>query len=77
MTTPSIGVAVIGAAMAGRAHANGYRSAPTVFGEGLPDVRLVAIAETAHRTVRHRHRPPLRLRAGRDELAGHRRGSGR
>ena len=45
MTTPSIGVAVIGAGMAGRAHASGYRSAPTVFGEGLPDVRLVAIAD--------------------------------
>jgi predicted dehydrogenase len=41
----SIGVAVIGAGMAGRAHAAGYRSAPTVYGEGLPDVRLVAIAD--------------------------------
>jgi predicted dehydrogenase len=38
----SIGVAVIGAGMAGRAHASGYRSAPAVFGAGLPDVRLVA-----------------------------------
>ena len=27
----SIGVAVIGAGMAGRAHAHGYRSAQTVF----------------------------------------------
>jgi predicted dehydrogenase len=42
---PSIGVAVIGAGMAGRAHASGYRSAPTVFLAGLPDVRLVAIAD--------------------------------
>ena len=33
MSTSSIGVAVIGAGMAGRAHASGYRSAPTVFGE--------------------------------------------
>jgi predicted dehydrogenase len=41
----SIGVAVIGAGMAGRAHASGYRSAPTVFGTDLPDVRLVAIAD--------------------------------
>ncbi|WP_460340300.1 Gfo/Idh/MocA family protein [Actinoallomurus acanthiterrae] len=41
----SIGVAVIGAGMAGRAHAQGYRSASTVFGAGLPDVRLVAIAD--------------------------------
>ena len=45
MSTASIGVAVIGAGMAGRAHANGYRSAPTVFGGGLPPVRLVAIAD--------------------------------
>jgi predicted dehydrogenase len=45
MTKPSIGVAVIGAGMAGRAHASGYRSAPAVFGPGLPDVRLVAVAD--------------------------------
>jgi predicted dehydrogenase len=38
-------VAVIGAGMAGRAHANGYRAASTVFGPGLPEVRLVAIAD--------------------------------
>ena len=31
----SIGVAVIGAGMAGRAHAHGYRSAGTVFSEAL------------------------------------------
>ena len=43
--TSSIGVAVIGAGMAGRAHANGYRAASTVFGTDLPDVRLVAIAD--------------------------------
>jgi predicted dehydrogenase len=40
----SIGVAVIGAGMAGRAHANGYRSASTVFDPELPP-RLVAIAD--------------------------------
>lgn len=34
-----IGVAVIGAGMAGRAHAHGYRSAGTVFSAGLPLVR--------------------------------------
>jgi predicted dehydrogenase len=45
MGTSSIGVAVIGAGMAGRAHANGYRSAATVFESDLPDVRLVAIAD--------------------------------
>ncbi len=45
MSESSIGVAVVGAGMAGRAHASGYRAAPTVFGSGLPDVRLVAIAD--------------------------------
>jgi predicted dehydrogenase len=48
MGSASIGVAVIGAGMAGRAHASGYRSAPGVFGGDLPQVRLVAIAD-AHR----------------------------
>jgi predicted dehydrogenase len=42
---PSIGVAVIGAGMAGRAHAAGYRSATTLYDDALPDVRLVAIAD--------------------------------
>jgi len=41
----SIGVAVIGAGMAGRAHAAGYRAATTVYEAGLPEVRLVAIAD--------------------------------
>jgi len=45
MSKPSIGVAVIGAGMAGRAHASGYRSAPTVFGTDLPETRLVAICD--------------------------------
>jgi len=45
VTDSSIGVAVIGAGMAGRAHASGYRSATTVYDEGLPEVRLVAIAD--------------------------------
>jgi predicted dehydrogenase len=45
MTGSSIGVAVVGAGMAGRAHAAGYRSAGTVFDTDLPDVRLVAIAD--------------------------------
>ncbi len=43
--SPDIGVAVIGAGMAGRAHAHGYRSAGTVFSAGLPPVRLVSIAD--------------------------------
>jgi len=43
--TDSIGVAVIGADMAGRSHAHAYRTAQTVFGTDAPPVRLVAIAE--------------------------------
>ena len=45
MSRKTIGVAVIGAGMAGRAHASGYRSAPALYGDGLPEVRLVAIAD--------------------------------
>jgi predicted dehydrogenase len=45
VTGASIGVAVIGAGMAGRAHASGYRTASTLYGEGLPEVRLVAVAD--------------------------------
>jgi predicted dehydrogenase len=45
MTRSSIGVAVIGAGMAGRAHASGYRTATTLYGEGLPEVELVAVAD--------------------------------
>ncbi|GAA3705601.1 Gfo/Idh/MocA family protein [Gordonia hankookensis] len=50
MTEKSIGVAVIGGGMAGRAHAAGYRMASTLFGTDRPDVRLVAIAD-ANRAV--------------------------
>jgi predicted dehydrogenase len=45
VTNSSIGVAVIGAGMAGRAHAAGYRTASTLYDEGLPEVRLVAVAD--------------------------------
>ena len=45
MSQRSIGVAVVGAGMAGRAHAAGYRNAPTLYGPQLPDVRLVAVAD--------------------------------
>jgi predicted dehydrogenase len=45
VTAPSIGVAVIGAGMAGRSHAFGYRVATTTFDDRLPAVRLVAIAD--------------------------------
>src|SRR5262245_27804121 len=40
-----IRVAVIGAGMAGRAHAHGYRSAGTVFSPDLPSIRLVSVAD--------------------------------
>jgi predicted dehydrogenase len=43
--TDSIGVAVIGAGMAGRSHAHAYRTAQTLFGTDAPPVRLVAIAD--------------------------------
>ena len=45
MRTDRLGVAVIGAGMAGRSHAAGYRSATTCYGPGLPAVDLVAIAD--------------------------------
>src|SRR5919198_156697 len=45
MRTSPIGVAVIGAGMAGRSHAYAYRAATTVFDDRLPAVRLVAIAD--------------------------------
>jgi predicted dehydrogenase len=46
VTRQSIGVAVIGGGMAGRAHAAGYRTATTLFGIDPPEVRLVAVADT-------------------------------
>ena len=46
MSQSSLGVAVVGAGMAGRAHAAGYRAASAVYDSELPDVRLVAIADT-------------------------------
>lgn len=45
MSSESVGVAVIGAGMAGRAHAAAYRSASTVFDTTGPAVRLVSIAD--------------------------------
>ena len=44
MSSP-IGVAVIGAGMVGRAHANAYRNSSTVFNTERPATRLVAIAD--------------------------------
>jgi predicted dehydrogenase len=46
MSEQQISVAVIGAGMAGRSHAAGYRMVNTVFGQGLPPIRLAAIADT-------------------------------
>jgi len=46
MSKKMLGVAVIGAGMAGRAHAAGYRMATTMYGTDLPDIRLVAIADS-------------------------------
>jgi predicted dehydrogenase len=45
MSQQPLSVAVIGAGMAGRSHAAGYRQVNTVFGAGLPPVRLAAIAD--------------------------------
>jgi predicted dehydrogenase len=45
MTQDSLGVAVIGVGMVGRAHAAGYRTAGSLFDLDRPDTRLVAIAD--------------------------------
>ncbi len=45
MSTSSLGVAVIGAGMAGKAHAAAYRNAPALYDSILPEVRLVSIAD--------------------------------
>ena len=45
MTDSSPGIAVIGAGMVGRAHANAYRNASTVFSLDRPVPRLVAVAD--------------------------------
>jgi predicted dehydrogenase len=41
----TLGVAVIGAGMAGRAHASAYRVAPTLYASSLPDLRYVSIGD--------------------------------
>jgi predicted dehydrogenase len=45
MSQPRIGVAVIGAGMAGRAHCAGYRTAPTLFDPPLPPIRYAAVVD--------------------------------
>ncbi len=43
----TIGVAVIGAGMAGRAHAAAYRIAPTLYQSKLPPIRYVSIGDVS------------------------------
>ena len=43
----TIGIAVIGAGMAGRAHAAAYRTAPTLYQSTLPRLRYVSIADVS------------------------------
>jgi predicted dehydrogenase len=45
MSQQPIGVAVIGAGMAGRAHCAGYRSAPTLFDPPLPPIHYAAVID--------------------------------
>lgn len=41
----TIGIAVIGAGMAGKAHIAAYRVAPTLYGTRLPDLRYVSVCD--------------------------------
>ena len=43
----TIGIAVIGAGMAGRAHAAGYRIAPMLYKSTLPNLRFVSIGDVS------------------------------
>ena len=43
----TLGIAVIGAGMAGRAHAAAYRTAPTVYQPTLPPLRFVSIGDVS------------------------------
>ncbi|UXN32506.1 Gfo/Idh/MocA family protein [Glutamicibacter sp. M10] len=43
--TKAIGIAVIGAGMAGLSHIAGYRTAPTFYSSDLPPLRYVAVAD--------------------------------
>lgn len=45
MAEKPLGIAVIGAGMAGKAHAAAYRTAPTVFESALPDLDYVSICD--------------------------------
>ena len=72
MTQDSLGIAVIGVGMVGRAHAAGYRTAGSLFDiTGRPDTRLVAIAD-AYEPFADRCGEAVRLRTLRDLVAGNR-----
>ena len=43
----TIGIAVVGAGMAGKAHAAAYRVAPTLYESTLPDLRYVSIGDVS------------------------------
>ncbi len=43
----TLGIAVIGAGMAGRAHAAAYRTAPTLYASTLPPLRYVSIGDVS------------------------------
>ncbi|SBN64488.1 Predicted dehydrogenase [Curtobacterium sp. 9128] len=72
----SIGVAVIGAGMAGKAHMAAWRNAPSLFAPTLPPVRLVSIgdvyeplaAEAAQRFGFERHDTDWRAIAAADDI---------
>ncbi len=72
----SIGVAVIGAGMAGKAHMAAWRNAPSLFASTLPPVRLVSIgdvyeplaAEAAQRFGYARHDTDWRAIAEADDI---------
>lgn len=74
--TASLGVAVIGAGMAGKAHAAAYRAARTLYAPVLPEIRLVAIGdvyaplgeETAQRFGFERHVADWRDIAAADDI---------
>ncbi|OEI67626.1 Gfo/Idh/MocA family protein [Curtobacterium sp. ER1/6] len=72
----SIGVAVIGAGMAGKAHAAAWRNAPSLFAPTLPPVRLVSVCdayepvadESARRFGYERHDTDWRAVAAADDV---------
>ena len=68
----TIGVAVIGAGMAGRAHAAAYRTAPTLYESTLPPLRFVSIGDVSPE-FGVAGGPALRVRAVRHLVAGDRR----